>query len=156
MKWRVDKYDSIEGMPGKKAEGVIVIDYDFPSGLIPGTRNSYRADHRTAYLPNNDQGKLALGMLMVAFERKLTFMVGTSLTTNEKDVIVWTGIHHKTSRKGGVHGYPDPKYFDNLFQELKERGITPEDVNPKPRESGTIEVKAKQDGAPAKSGWGWF
>ena len=68
-------------------------------------------------------------------------MIGVSLTTNEKDVIVWAGIHHKTSRSGGVHGYPDPKYFENLFQELKERGITFKEGDLKGlKDSGSIEV----------------
>lgn len=79
-----------------KCDGVIVINYDFPAGVIPGTSRRYRGDSRTAYLPYNDQGRIALSMLIEAFKRKLTFMVGESLTTGEKDVIVWAGIHHKT------------------------------------------------------------
>ena len=90
-------------------------------------------------------------MLIEAFKRKLTFMVGTSLTTGEKNVIVWAGIHHKTSLTGGVHGYPDPKYFENLFTELKDRGITPENVESNPKDEGTIEFQA--DGKEKKSGW---
>jgi len=36
------------------------------------------------------------------------FTIGTSVTTGMKDVVVWNGIHHKTSMKGGAanYGYP--------------------------------------------------
>lgn len=139
MKWKVEKWHHLKEVL-KSPDGVIVIDYRFPYGTIPGTKIGYRADARTAYLPNNQKGKLALSMLILAFERKLTFQVGKSLTTGEENVIVWAGIHHKTSEKGGVHGYPDPNYFDNLFGELKDRGIMPEDVDPNPKETGQIEV----------------
>ena len=64
-------------------------------------------------------------MLIEAFKRKLTFNIGTSLSTGEKNVIIWAGIHHKSTTKRGEHGYPDPKYLDNLFQELKDRGVFP-------------------------------
>ena len=70
----------------------------------------------------------------------MTFQVGESLTTGEKNVITWAGIHHKTSPHQGAHGYPDPNYFDNLWKELAERGITPDQVKPKPADEGKIEV----------------
>ena len=96
-------------------------------------------------------------MLIEAFKRKLTFSIGQSLTTSENDVIIWAGIHHKTNLKGGEHGFPDPKYFDNLWGELKERGIEPFDVNPTPPDSG--EIKSPGDQAQAsqqKSSWFGF
>ena len=130
MKWTRQKYGKIEGE--YDSDGIIQIDYRFSGGKIPGSSDNYRADGRTAYLPYNKRGRIALAMLIEAFKRKLTFNVGTSLTTSEKNVIVWAGIHHKTSMKGGEHGYPDPKYFDNLWQELKDRGIEPKDVIPTP------------------------
>ena len=91
-------------------------------------------------------------MLIEAFKRKLTFDIGTSLSTGEKNVIIWAGIHHKSSPIKGEHGYPDPKYFDNLWQELQDRGIKPEDVDPKPNDEGQIEVPEKE---PVKRS-GWF
>lgn len=149
MTWRVDKWEKLDGEDCK--EGAIVIDYRFESGVIPGTSTHYRSDGRTAYIPNNKDGKMLLGMLIEAFKRKLTFMVGTSLTTGEKNVIVWAGIHHKTSQRGGPYGYPDKTYFDRVKAELKDRGITEKDVKSMPKESGSENVGIQ---SPKKSG-GW-
>ena len=51
--------------------GSIKIKYDIPTGYIDGKR--FEGTARTAYLPNNDEGKNVLKMLVIAFERKLTF-----------------------------------------------------------------------------------
>lgn len=79
---------------------------------------------RTAYLPNNADGNEILGLLRIAFDRRLCFSVGTSATTGRENVIVWN-IHHKTSQSGGVshYGYPDPGYIDRVKWELKSFGI---------------------------------
>jgi len=95
MKWQRQKFGRIEGE--QDSDGIIQIDYRFSGGKIPGSSDYYRPDGRTAYLPYNKRGRIALSMLIEAFKRKLTFNVGTSLTTSEKNVIVWAGIHHKTS-----------------------------------------------------------
>lgn len=65
-------------------------------------------------------------MLAEAFRRRLTFKVGTSITTGQTNCVVWQGIHHKTSPSGGTsnYGYPDPSYFHRVTEELKARGIT--------------------------------
>ena len=54
-----------------------------------------------------------LSLLAEAFRRKLTFKVGTSITTGQPNCVVWQGIHHKTSPVGGAtsFGYPDETYF---------------------------------------------
>ena len=57
--------------------------------------------------------------------RRLTFTIGTSVTTGEPDVVVWNEIHHKTemtNRSG--HGYPDPNYLSNVTLELAAHGVT--------------------------------
>lgn len=59
--------------------------------------------------------------------------MGTSVTTGEKNVVVWSGIHHKTSLHGGSShfGYPDPLYFNRVTLEMADRGVTlesPEEV----------------------------
>lgn len=65
-------------------------------------------------------------MLVEAFKRRLTFMVGTSVTTGATNQVVWSGIHHKTSPTGGTSnfGYPDPTYFRRVTEELESRGVT--------------------------------
>ncbi len=66
-----------------------------------------------------------LALLVKAFERKLTFIVGTSVTTGATDTVVWSGIHHKTNTHGGssCFGYPDPTYFNRVTLELADRGV---------------------------------
>ena len=44
----------------------------------------------------DEEGLETLGMLILAFERKMTFIVGTSLTTGRSNTVCWSGIHHKT------------------------------------------------------------
>ncbi|KAL4510570.1 hypothetical protein ABPG72_004724 [Tetrahymena utriculariae] len=101
----------------------IVINYQIYSSVshgkqIPGTQ-------RTAYLPDNEEGREVLKLLQIAFDRKLIFTVGRSVTTGTDNVVVWNGIHHKTSLKGGAayFGYPDPTYFNRVKQELALKGV---------------------------------
>lgn len=61
----------------------------------------------------------------MAWDRKLTFTIGTSVTTGATDTIVWNEIHHKTestSNHSG-HGYPDPHYLDRVLLELAAQGV---------------------------------
>jgi len=116
--------------------GTITIQYSFPSGKLPNGKN-YSGTSRIAYLPDNDEGREVLRLLKLSFERKLTFTVGTSVTTGRKDTVVWNGVHHKTNISGGtlfffklfiylgsaMFGYPDPTYFDRVKLELASRGV---------------------------------
>ena len=72
-----------------------------------------------------------LGLLKEAFDRKLVFTVGTSVTTGRSNTTVWAGIHHKTSISGGTScfGYPDPSYFSRVEEELASKGVTEESMN---------------------------
>lgn len=66
-----------------------------------------------------------LRLLRVAWDRKLTFTIGTSVTTGTTDTVVWNEIHHKTeshSNSSG-HGYPDPTYLDRVLLELAAQGV---------------------------------
>jgi deltex-like protein len=103
----------------------IIIKYHFPNG--PG----YTGTSRTSYLPNNKEGREVLALLKVAFDRKLTFTVGTSVTTGKKNTVVWNGIHHKTSTSGGptCFGYPDNTYFNRVKEELASKGVTQESID---------------------------
>ena len=66
-----------------------------------------------------------LRLLKVAWERKLTFAIGTSVTTGATDTLVWNEIHHKTESTSNYsgHGYPDPNYLDNVLMELAAQGV---------------------------------
>ena len=114
---------------GYKKVGTIVIDYKFPSGKR-GKQN-YSGTFRECYLPHTDEGIEILGLLKVAFDRKLTFTVGTSVTTGKTNTTVWNGIHHKTSLNGGptCFGYPDNTYFNRVKEELASKGVCKERIN---------------------------
>lgn len=47
------------------------------------------------------------------------------MTTGQDNVIVWNGIHHKTSTHGGSanFGYPDPTYLLRVTEELAAKGV---------------------------------
>lgn len=100
---------------GYESSGTISINYFVDSG--------YQLN-RTAYLPNSSEGNEVLRLLKIAWDRRLCFTIGESVTTGQKNVLVW-GIHHKTAMSGGVssYGYPDMRYMDRVKLELKAYGI---------------------------------
>ncbi|TRY87076.1 hypothetical protein DNTS_009162 [Danionella cerebrum] len=117
-------------LPGHEGYGCICIIYSFPPGLQaqehpnPGVR--YPGTDRVAYLPDCPEGNRVLRMLRRAFEQRLIFTIGTSMTTGMHNVITWNDIHHKTSIWGGpgCFGYPDPTYLVRVTEELREKGIS--------------------------------
>jgi deltex len=92
-----------------------------------GERNEqlYPPTRRDVFIPDCVEGRRLLRQLKVAFERKLIFTVGRSVTTGKDNRIVWNGIHHKTSINGGTHrfGWPDNTYFNRVTEELAAKGI---------------------------------
>ena len=69
-------------------------------------------------------------LLEIAFERKLLFTGGRSVTTGQENTTVWNGVHHKTNTYGGssYFGYPDPTYFNRVKLELAMKGIYEERI----------------------------
>uniref|UniRef100_UPI00358EEE92 E3 ubiquitin-protein ligase DTX1-like isoform X1 n=1 Tax=Myxine glutinosa TaxID=7769 RepID=UPI00358EEE92 len=118
-------------LPGHPEQKTIRIIYDIPPGIQgpehqnPGKKFTARGFPRHCYLPDNEKGRLALRLLIIAWERRLIFTVGTSSTTGEIDTVVWNEIHHKTEFGSNVtgHGYPDPNYLDNVLAELAAQGV---------------------------------
>ena len=90
----------------------------------------YQGTGRRAFLPGNEAGTEALGLLIECFNRRHSFIVGDSVTTGAKNVVVWSGVHHKTNTHDGSSnfGYPDETYLDRLKEELKARALGPEDI----------------------------
>jgi deltex-like protein len=115
----------------------IVIKWSIPGGIQtdihpnPGVR--YGGAYRTGYLPFNKKGKLVYKLLKLAFERRLMFTVGFSITRGVDNVTIWNEIHAKTSMYGGAynHGYPDDQFLDRSIEELKAKGITINDLRSK-------------------------
>uniref|UniRef100_UPI003AAC908B E3 ubiquitin-protein ligase DTX3L-like n=1 Tax=Centroberyx gerrardi TaxID=166262 RepID=UPI003AAC908B len=116
-------------LPGFPDCGTVVITYDIPSGKQtekhPNPGKWYSHLHRTAYLPDNKEGREVVRLLKRAFDQKLIFTVGTSRTTGAEDQVTWNDIHHKTNIYGGPEsfGYPDPGYLSRVREELKAKGI---------------------------------
>ena len=90
-------HTGLEGFP--PSVGTIVITYSFPSGVqgvehpSPGVR--YGGTNRYAYLPDTREGREVLELLRRAFDQRLVFTVGRSLTNGTDNVVIWNGIHHK-------------------------------------------------------------
>ncbi|KAJ7345855.1 hypothetical protein JRQ81_001805 [Phrynocephalus forsythii] len=116
-------------LPGYRGCGTICITYSIPDGFQtaehPNPGRRFRGTHRSAYLPDNSEGRGILKLLRRAFDQKLIFTVGQSRTTGATDVVTWNDIHHKTVCSGGPDnfGYPDPSYLKRVREELKAKGI---------------------------------
>jgi len=85
---------------------------------------AYSGTRRECYLPA-PEGDALFARLRIAFDRRLLFRVGTSLTTGRDNCVVWAGGHHKTARSGGPenHGYPDATYLARASGELDDAGV---------------------------------
>lgn len=90
-------HNHIQGYPSSVK--TIIITYTFPAGIQgpehpnPGVRHSGTTRH--AYLPDTREGREVLGLLQRAFDQRLVFTIGTSITTGVHNSIIWNGIHHK-------------------------------------------------------------
>lgn len=118
-------------VPGYPGCGMIVIKYIMNPGVQedshphPGKPYHAKGFPRTAFLPDNQKGNHVLKLLVMAFQRRLIFTVGASLSRGEDDCVTWNGIHHKTQLQdvGNGHGYPDAHYLDRVTVELKQKGV---------------------------------
>ncbi|KAK0147246.1 E3 ubiquitin-protein ligase DTX4 [Merluccius polli] len=126
-------------LPGHPDCKTIRIIYNIPPGIQgpehpnPGKPFTARGFPRHCYLPDSEKGRKVLRLLLVAWDRRLIFSVGTSSTTGESDTVIWNEVHHKTEFGSNLtgHGYPDPGHLDNVLEELKAQGITEEECLPK-------------------------
>jgi len=119
MNWRTLKGVQCAGHYGYDT---IEMTYYFPNGVkADGTH--YSGTSRAGYFPASAEGIKFFKLFVLAFERRLPFLVGTSLTTGATNTVCWAGIHHKSTLGGGTFGYPDPTYFNRVLEELKVRDI---------------------------------
>jgi deltex-like protein len=115
-------------LPGYKC-GTITVNYYFPNGTQgpehPNPGQAYEGTSRTGYFPDNDEGNKVVNLLKIAWDRRLIFRIGTSVTTGQENCVVWNGIHHKTSTSGGPsnYGYPDDTYLERVKDELAVKGV---------------------------------
>lgn len=123
-----------ESCKGFEGYPTIVINWRIPGGMQtnihPNPGVHYSGAYRTGYLPFTKKGKLVFRLLKLAFQRRLMFTVGFSITRGVDNVTIWNEIHAKTCMYGGVynHGYPDDQYLDRSLDELKAKGVTMEDL----------------------------
>ncbi|KAL8435515.1 hypothetical protein ACSSS7_002442 [Eimeria intestinalis] len=126
MIWTITNRSMLSGHP---AEGTIIINYIIEGGIQterhaqPNT--PFIGTRREAYLPDCLKGRQLLKLLIQAFVKGHLFTVGQSVTSGRSNVVVWNGIHHKTSVSGGVlqYGYPDETFLSRLTEELRARGF---------------------------------
>lgn len=119
-------------LPGHPDCKTIRIIYNIPPGIQgpehPNPRKPFtaRGFPRHCYLPDNEKGRKVLRLLLLAWDRRLIFSVGTSSTTGESDTVIWNEVHHKTEFGSNLtgHGFPDSGYLANVLEELKAQGIT--------------------------------
>ncbi|KAJ7424839.1 deltex E3 ubiquitin ligase 1 [Willisornis vidua] len=95
----------------------------------PGTQRGAGLGARATVPPGSHlthPHRQVLKLLIVAWDRRLIFTIGTSNTTGESDTVVWNEIHHKTEFGSNLtgHGYPDPNYLDNVLAELLAQGVS--------------------------------
>eukprot|EP00064_Thunnus_orientalis_P010654 superscaffoldBa00001465_g10680 len=122
-------------LPGHPDYKTIRIIYNIPPGIQgpehpnPGKPFTARGFPRHCYLPDSEKGRKVLRLLLVAWDRRLIFSVGTSSTTGESDTVIWNEVHHKTEFGSNLtgHGFPDPGHLDNVLEELRAQGITEDD-----------------------------
>ncbi|XP_074487166.1 E3 ubiquitin-protein ligase DTX4-like isoform X1 [Sebastes fasciatus] len=122
-------------LPGHPDCKTIRIIYNIPPGLQgpehpnPGKPFTARGFPRHCYLPDSERGRKVLRLLLVAWDRRLIFSVGTSSTTGESDTVIWNEVHHKTEFGSNLtgHGFPDPGHLNNVLEELRAQGITEDD-----------------------------
>ncbi|KAI4832828.1 hypothetical protein KUCAC02_015772, partial [Chaenocephalus aceratus] len=91
-----------------------------PEALHPDTAATY---------PDSEKRTQVLKLLLVAWDRRLIFSIGTSSTTGESDTVIWNEVHHKTEFGSNLtgHGFPDPGHLNNVLEELRAQGITEDD-----------------------------
>jgi len=109
--------------------GTYTLEFNFPNGIQsaehPHPNVEYQGTSRTGYLPINEKGTKVLELMQVAWERRLMFTIGQSITTGVDNCVIWNGIHVKTSTSGGFSsfGYPDATYLDRVLDELANKGV---------------------------------
>jgi len=115
---------------GYEKYGTIKMRMSFDDGTQgidhPNPGQPYAGTSRTAYLPDTPEGREVLKLIQTAWDRRLVFRIGTSVTTGADNQVIWNGIHLKTQTHGGPtnYGYPDETYFERVKKELSDKGIS--------------------------------
>ncbi len=109
--------------------GTYIIAYQFPPGIQgpehPNPGMPYTGTARRAFIPGTRDGHRVLQKFLKAWDARLLFRIGTSLTTGNTNTVIWNGIPHKTNISGGPtqFGFPDPDYITVVEEALSAVGI---------------------------------
>ncbi|KAL6098181.1 E3 ubiquitin-protein ligase DTX3L1 [Pungitius pungitius] len=112
-------------LPGFPGDNTLQINYMFPDGIQtekhPHPGQPYGGLQRSAYLPDNRDGRKVLQLLDKAFMEQLLFTV----TTNQdgQDTVAAASIPLKSQPDGGIDGYPDSDYLQTVTKLLRDKGI---------------------------------
>ncbi|KAG0230011.1 hypothetical protein B0O80DRAFT_499069 [Mortierella sp. GBAus27b] len=80
-------------------------------------------DVRYAILPVSGRlGPLLLIRLIALFYYGHMFRVGRSLTRGTDNVVVWNGVHLRTTMRG-EYGFPAPHFESNCWDEINQKGV---------------------------------
>ncbi|KAF9358743.1 putative E3 ubiquitin-protein ligase dtx2 [Mortierella sp. AD094] len=105
-------------------------------------------DIRHAIIPFSARlGPLLMIRLICLFYYGHLFRVGQSLTRGSNNVVVWNGVHLRTSMTG-EYGFPAPNFESNCWQEINQKGVAmglEELVLNMPRPDGSTPTSATND-----------
>lgn len=123
----------LPGYTGLLSEGTWMITWDIASGVQDASHPNPGVDFtgtvRVGYIPDTDPFREVLRMFQLAWKRRLMFTVGTSLTSGLSNVVIWNGIHVRTEWQDRTgFGWPAPLYLGHVTEELKAKGITPDQI----------------------------
>lgn len=65
-----------------------------------------------------------LNLLSIAWERRLIFTIGRSVTTGREDVVTWNGVEHRTERSQFVSQQETAHFLERVVRQLNMRGVS--------------------------------
>ncbi|KAF9129893.1 putative E3 ubiquitin-protein ligase dtx2 [Mortierella sp. 14UC] len=94
-----------------------------PTAANPNAIKTVPSDVRHAIVPFTSRlGPLLMMRILTLFYYGHLFKVGQSLTRGVCDVVVWNGVHLRTSMSGQF-GFPAPNWEQNCWEEINQKGI---------------------------------
>ncbi|KAF9173796.1 putative E3 ubiquitin-protein ligase dtx2 [Mortierella sp. AD011] len=105
-------------------------------------------DIRYAIVPFSARlGPLLMIRLICLFYYGHMFRIGQSLTRGSDNVVIWNGVHLRTSMTG-EYGFPAPNFESNCWQEINQKGVAmglEEHIVNMPRPDGSTPTSPTHD-----------
>ncbi|KAG0295746.1 putative E3 ubiquitin-protein ligase dtx2 [Linnemannia gamsii] len=94
-----------------------------PTTTNPNATKTIPTDIRYAVVPFTSRlGPLLMMRILTLFYYGHLFKVGQSLTRGVNNVVVWNGVHLRTSMSGH-YGFPAPNWEINCWTEINQKGV---------------------------------